>query len=351
MNKKVSIIVPVYNSSKYLSRSLNSLINQTYKNLEIIVIDDASTDNSSEIIKKFSLKDDRIIPFYSEINQGVSKARNRGLKTFSGDYVLFVDSDDYLVEDAVEIMLNNALKYDSDYVDSYHLLIYKTNKKTYYFTENKVPKKIEVMGSLKKNIEVLNKYTYVNGKLIKKELLKDMLFDEKLSRYEDLVFEHEIKKKIKNMIFLNDVLYYYFQVPTSLTNSLGLKHACYLDAAKKVVENYSDSSKEIKLKIESILFTNAFFTGVSKVIKNDLSLENNVSVFKEYLNEFDQIFKTWKDNKYINKIIKRYIIRLKGNDKKIKKLINKTKNINFINIYFKFLSFKNKYKRGKKDNR
>ncbi|MBR2713016.1 MAG: glycosyltransferase family 2 protein [Bacilli bacterium] len=348
MNKKVSIIVPVYNSSKYLSHSLNSLIKQTYKNLEIILIDDASTDKSAEIIKKFSLKDDRIIPFYSELNQGVSKARNRGLKTFSGDYVLFVDSDDYLVEDAIEIMVKTAEEYDSDFVDSYHLLIYETKKKKYYFTENKVPKKIEVMGSLKDNIKVLDKYTYINGKLIKKELIRNMYFDETLSRYEDLVFEHELKKKVKNMVFLNDVLYYYFQVPTSLTNSLGLKHACYLDAAKKVIDNYSDSSKEIKLKIESILFTNAFLTLVSKVIKNDLSIENNITIVKEYLGRFDDIFKTWKTNNYINKIIKKYVIKLKKNDKKIRKLIKKTKKINFINLYFKFMSFRYDYKRGKK---
>ena len=100
--------------------------------------------------------------------------------------------------------------------------------------------------------------------------------------------------------------------------------------------------------LESILFTNAFLTLVSKVIKNDLSIENNISIVKEYLGKFDDIFRTWKSNNNISKIIKKYVIKLRKDDKKIKKLIKKTKKINFINLYFKFMSFRYNYKRGKK---
>ena len=114
MNNKISIIVPVYNAEDYLKRCLDSLINQTYKNIEIIIIDDSSTDNSKEIIKKYASKDNRIRTFFSEINQGVSKSRNIGLKSFFGDYVLFMDSDDYLKDDALEIMLDRSIKYNAD---------------------------------------------------------------------------------------------------------------------------------------------------------------------------------------------------------------------------------------------
>ena len=124
MNKKVSIIVPVYNASEYLSRSIKSLINQSYENLEIILIDDCSTDNSKEIIKKYALKDTRIKPFYSEVNQGVSKTRNIGLKSLSGDYVFFMDSDDSINKDTIKIMVEKAVKYNADILDSYHLIIY-----------------------------------------------------------------------------------------------------------------------------------------------------------------------------------------------------------------------------------
>lgn len=335
--------MPVYNAEKYLKRSIESILNQSYNNLEIILIDDASTDNSKEIIKKYASMDKRIRTFYSEINQGVSKSRNIGLKSFSGDYVLFMDADDYITKDAIKIMVEKAIKYNSDFVDSYQLVIYE-NKKKYYFTEKKVPKKDIVMGNLENNIDILDKYTYIKGKLIKKDLLTNLYFDENLRRYEDLVFEHNLKLRLKNMVFIDDVLYYYYQLPNSLINTLGKTHIAYLDASKEVINIYKNSKEDIKLKIESILFTNAFLTGITKIIKNDESLNENTRLLKEYLNEFDNIFVNWKNNKYINGLLKKYIIKLMKNDKKIYKLVKRTKKINFINIYFKYLSIINKYK-------
>ncbi len=344
MNKKVSIIVPVYNAEEYLERSIDSIIKQTYGNLEIIIIDDKSTDNSKKIIQKYAFKDNRIKAFYSEINQGVSKSRNIGLKSAMGDYVLFMDADDYLVKDGIEKMINASLKYNGDIIDSYHLIIYKNKNKNKYFTEKKVLKKDLVMGSLKDNDEILTKSTYITGKLIDKKLLDGLYFDESLRRYEDLVFEHQLKKRIKNMVFVKDVIYYYYQVSGSLINTLGVKHTAYLDAAREVINNYKDSSNEIKLKIESLLVTNAFLTGITKIVKNDESIDNNTDILFEYLNQFDKIFKTWKNNKYINKIIRNYIIKLIGNKKKIYKLIKNTRKIDFIKLYFNYLSIVNKYK-------
>ena len=345
MNKKVSVIVPTYNAEKYLSRSIDSIINQSYDNLEIIIIDDASTDKSKDIIKKYASVDNRIRTFYSEINQGVSRSRNIGLKSFSGDYVVFLDADDFITKDAIKIMVEASEKYNGDVIDSYHLIIYKNKKKTSYFTENKVPKEIMVMGSLDSNIEVLTKSTYITGKLIKKDLLKDLYFDEDLRRYEDLVFEHELKLRLNNMVFLDKVIYYYYQVPDSLINTLGKKHVAYLDAAKEVTNLYKNSNEEIKLKIESILVTNAFLTGITKVVINDDSIKENVRILKEYLNEFDNIFDTWKNNEYINNLLRKYIIKLRDNDKKMYRLIKRNRKINFINLYFRFLSLINKYKK------
>lgn len=347
MNNKVSVVVPVYNSEKYLSRSLNSIINQTYKNLEIIVIDDCSSDDSKKLIKSYASKDDRIRPFYSEINQGVSKTRNIGLKTFTGDYILFVDADDVLTKDAIEIMVDRATRYDGDVVDSYHLVIYEDKGKKYYFTEGKIPKEDLVMGSLEDNIDVLNKATYITGKIIKRELVEGLFFDESLTRYEDLVFEHQIKLRLKNMIFLNTIVYYYVQVSGSLINTLGEKHKAYLDAAKEVMKNYSKSSKKIKDKIESLLVTNGFFTGVTKIVKNDKSLSDNTIILMDYFNKFDEVFPKWRDNPEISKFIKKRLNLLQKDEKKVFKLLKKTRKTDFIKIYFKFMAFKNKYKGDK----
>ena len=345
MNKKVSVIVPVFNAEKYLPRSLNSIINQTYKNLEIIVIDDASTDNSKELIKKFASLDDRIRPFYSEVNNGVSRSRNIGLKSFSGDYVFFMDADDYIEKDAIKMMVETSEKYDADIVDNYHLIIYTDKGKNYYFTENKLPKDIEVMGNLKNNIEVLTKATYITGKIIKRELVEGLSFNENLRRYEDLVFEHQLKQRLNNMVFLNKPVYYYYQVSDSLINTLGKKHMLYLDAAKEVISTYKDSTKEIQLRIEALLFTNAFFTGVSKIIKNDDSIDDNTNLLFDYIKEFDKIFVTWKSNKYINVILRKYVNKLINNKNKVRRLVKNTRKIDFIKIYFKFLNIINKYKK------
>ena len=115
IGKKISIIVPVYNVEDYIERCLYSLVNQTYKNIEIIVINDGSTDKSLEIAKKFCEKDSRI-KIYTKKNGGLSAARNFGLKKITGDYVMFVDSDDWL-----EL---KALKQLSKYMNDYDILCF-----------------------------------------------------------------------------------------------------------------------------------------------------------------------------------------------------------------------------------
>lgn len=334
--------MPVYNASKYLDRSINSILNQTYDNLEIIIVDDSSTDNSKDIIKKYASKDNRIRPIYSEINQGVSKARNIGLNIFSGDYVFFMDADDYITKDAIEIMINKSIKYNADVVDSYHLVI--NNNKT--FLESKPLKEDLIMGD-KSNIEMLTKATYITGKLIDKKLVKDLLFNVDLRRYEDLVFEHELKLKLKNYVLIKDVVYYYYQVSGSLINTLGEKHTAYIDAAKEVMDLYKNESKEVNYKIESLLFTNAFLTGITKIVKNDKNIDDNVNILKEYLLRFKDVFKTYEDNKMISKFIKNKYNKMVNNDRRIKSFIKLTKKIDFISLYFKYLSISNKYQINK----
>ena len=342
MSKKISVIIPVYNAEKYLPLTLKSIINQTYDNLEIIVIDDCSTDKSKEIIKEFAKNDKRIIPYYSEINQGVSKTRNMGLRTFSGDFVIFVDADDVLAKDCIELQVKTSEKYNGDIIDSLHLILYEYKNKKYYFTEGKVPKKLMVMGSLENNSDILFKTTTITGKIIKKELVEGILFDESLSIYESMVFEQRIKSKCKNYIFLDDVIYYYVHISNSLINTLGEKHICYLDAAKETLSIYKN--KKIKEKVEAELFKNAFIIGITKVIKNDdKSLEDNTRLFINYLKKFDDVFETWKTNKSINNIMRKMVIKYQNDYNKAYKFVKKTYKKDFIKIYFKLFSIRYKY--------
>ena len=129
MNNLISVIIPVYNVEQYLSKCLDSVVNQTYKNLEVILVDDGSTDNSGKICDEFALKDNRIIVIHKS-NGGLSSARNEGLKFAKGQYVGFVDSDDYIEIGMYEKLLEVSLKYGSDVVCSNYYRV--TNNKIYY---------------------------------------------------------------------------------------------------------------------------------------------------------------------------------------------------------------------------
>ena len=114
---KVSVVVPVYNTEKYLRRCLDSLVNQTLKDIEIIVIDDASPDNANEILKEYEKKyKDKVKVFHNKTNKGIGYNRNFGIKKATGKYVLFVDSDDFVDEQTCEKMYEKASKDDLDLV-------------------------------------------------------------------------------------------------------------------------------------------------------------------------------------------------------------------------------------------
>ena len=341
----VSIIIPAYNSEKFIKRCLDSVINQIYKNLEIIVIDDASKDNTKQIIKEYVEKDNRIRPFYSSENKGVSFSRNIGLKASTGEYIMFVDSDDELTKDAVRRMIDISVKYNSDYVDSYEIVKYtKRNNKVCMFTESKLPKKHLVLGSIKENPKIISMYMYIKGKLIKKELIDNLLFDENLRIYEDLVFEQTLKSRVKNYVMMNKPIYVYYQREDSLVNTFGKKHTYFLDAAEKVEKVYKEFNIDIKKYVEAMLFQNSYLTLFTKAIKNNDEIKENVSLSKAYLEELVRVFPNYQENKKISRFIKNNVTILIKDDKKLERKIKIMSRINLISLYFKFLSLKNKYK-------
>jgi len=116
MNKKpyVSVVIPVFNAEEYLCQCLESVINQTLKEIEIICIDDKSTDSSLDILEKYAKKDKRITIIRNELNLKAGESRNRGLRIASGEYIHFLDADDYMVNDAYEVLYNKAKSYDLD---------------------------------------------------------------------------------------------------------------------------------------------------------------------------------------------------------------------------------------------
>lgn len=157
--KKVSVIIPVYNSEKYILECMNSVINQTYKNLEIIVIDDKSTDNSINIIK--SIKDKRIRIIQLEKNSGAAIARNKGIEVATGDYICFLDSDDYWFNRKIEKQLN----FIKNKAFIYSKYIYLRKNKTHIA---KVPK-VLTYKELLKNTAIFTSTVMLNMKYLNKK--------------------------------------------------------------------------------------------------------------------------------------------------------------------------------------
>lgn len=210
---KVTVIVPVYNVEKYLRKCLDSLINQTYKNLEIIVVDDGSTDNSVKICDEFANKDNRITVIRQK-NGGISIARNVGLDKMTGSYVIFVDSDDYLEINAVEKFLKISITEGADIVCSETIIIFKdrivhnSNKENEKYSTELIKEKI-----------LLDKLgNHVITKFYKAELWKNIRFPEKLV-YEDFYIMPSVCVNAKKIVYKCEPLYYYNRInPTSLSS-------------------------------------------------------------------------------------------------------------------------------------
>ena len=222
MNSKVSIIVPVYNAEKYLEKCLDSIINQTYKNLEILCVNDGSTDNSLSILTKYTKKDKRII-IETIPNSGVSKARNIAISKATGNYIMFVDSDDYVELSMVEKMIQSLEKNKADVVRCNNFLEKENGnikKIEDYHLKNQSLNSNQIDESIISDIITGKLLTYSCVLLIKKEtLMKTNLFYEKLKIYEDRVLYLELFLELNKIYFLNEPLYHYVIHSNSCVNS------------------------------------------------------------------------------------------------------------------------------------
>ena len=223
MTEKITVIVPVYNVENYLEKCLDSLINQTYKNLEIIVINDGSTDNSGEICQEYAQKDNRIVYIEKE-NGGLSDARNVGLDKMTGSYVTFIDSDDWVELDYVEILYKKIIEYQADIsVGNYYS--YNEDEETYYFHiygdsyYEKVYDNISIFENLYESQE-MKSFALISawGKLYKAKLF-DYLRFEKGKLGEDGYFNQKMYLSVNKVVYLNKGLYAYRQRSGSITNT------------------------------------------------------------------------------------------------------------------------------------
>ena len=195
----VSIIIPIYNTEKYLEKCLESIRIQTYSDIEVIMIDDGSTDKSKNIANHYTKKDNRF-KLYSQPNAGVSVARNVGLDKSRGEYILFVDADDWIESKTVEKLINNMLKYNTDV----SCCQYDHGQ---CFTEEVV--KVWDRDEVLQNFLI---HKQINGslvnKLLKKQFIGKVRLDESIKYGEDALFLWKILLNVKNIVISPEVLYH-----------------------------------------------------------------------------------------------------------------------------------------------
>lgn len=210
---KVSIIIPVYNAEKYLRQCLDSVVNQTLKDIEIICVNDGSPDNSLEILQEYAKKDDRI-KIINKVNGGVSSARNVGLEVAQGEFIGFVDSDDYIDLNYYENLYNRAKVTCSDIVVAEYIYRFRDKKKKVFL---KVDKSV-VTTNVKEKFECLYlpDFCYLGNKIYKRDFL-EVRFPEGVT-YEDIYFTTHVLAQDGRMAVAENATYYYRNNADSIVN-------------------------------------------------------------------------------------------------------------------------------------
>lgn len=235
IDRLISIVVPIYNVDRYIDRCVETLLHQTYENIEVILIDDGSTDSSGAICDNLAMNDFRIKVIHKP-NSGVSSARNAGLDVAQGKYVAFVDPDDYVSATMIEEMLNGYRLSDSDLVCC----------KRQLFSDTEAPHRVygSVSGTMS-SLDAIKHFllwdgeitSFVWDKLYKRELLQDIRFSTELMVGEDSVFVFEYLRRCSAVHIVDSYLYYYYlRADSAIGNSYSEKRKDSLIAAKTVYE-------------------------------------------------------------------------------------------------------------------
>ena len=213
MNPLVSIIVPVYNVGVYLNDSLNSLREQTYSNLEFVLIDDGSKDESGVICDEFAELDGRFSVFHKD-NGGVSSARNIGVEKASGEYIMFLDADDMFEKDAIERLVDVIIKENADVV-LFEYTVDSADGSSVPVLHPELNGEITIKDAVKHSIMPTNRFLW--SKIYKAEIVKNIRFDTSLHLGEDTVFACNAMLQGEKAYFLAEPLYHYVQSEDSAT--------------------------------------------------------------------------------------------------------------------------------------
>lgn len=296
VDELVSIIVPVYNVKEYLRECMDSILGQTYKNIEVIMVDDGSTDGCHDICEEYKNKDDRVMVI-TQKNQGLAAARNTGLKYINGTIVSFIDSDDRINKYMIEKMVDELERSGADIVFC--------GFERFEDGTNKVYSR-EMLGNRWKviNPKEYGKILYLNpgvwNKLYRVEVLKNNNFS-KLRLCEDLVFLIDMIKQSPRITRVREVFYYYRVRKTSIINTVS--EDVYLDLVNELIKKRNsikklDNSFEILQLFDALMFLHI---GVSLTFRFIQSDKTNAKMYiKKTEQLLDKEFEYWRNTKYLS---------------------------------------------------
>lgn len=303
MEKLVSIIVPIYNVERYLSKCIESIVKQTYTNLEIILIDDGSTDNCLTICDEYAIRDSRIRVIHKK-NGGQSSARNIGLDNCAGEYISFVDSDDWISENMIEEMVRNIEKFEADISIIGYSMVWENGKIQKMSVEN-----VELLFDHDEAMKawLSQKYfkNFVWDKLFKQELFKDIRFPEGQNFMEDAAIGTLLFNRSSLIIYSGRIGYYYYQRKGSATNleQFSKNDLVAIEDAKKMLvfskENNGKYDEEVNAR-----YMLALFLTIDKICKSrtrtydhllpqlvsEIKKNNDRNAILKYINRYNVLF-------------------------------------------------------------
>lgn len=307
--KKVSIIVPVYKVEKYLKRSMDSLVNQTLEDIEIICINDGSPDNCLSILKEYKEKYPDKIVIIDKKNEGVWKGRFDGIAKATGEYIGFTDSDDYIALDYAEKLYNAAKKDEADIsVCGFYRVDVETE---HIFSTEMTGYEGKVINMDKNPEDTLSINGALWNKLYKAEILKNMNNLKNPPRIlDDMMFFLLVLLNTNKITFINDSLYYYMVRSDSIVATIKKEQIASTENAMLEVREIYKKSENGK-KMEELLSAMAFLHfGISLMFRISSDKQNFKQVLKENRKFLDREFPLWRKTKYLNII---YTIRNRSN--------------------------------------
>lgn len=291
MNKKISVIIPVYKVEKYLAKCLDSVISQTYRELEIILVDDGSPDGCGEICDEYASKDERIKVIHKE-NGGVARARNAGLDIASGDYIGFVDSDDWIEPDMYELLIKNAVKYGAD-MSMCGETVYDNGELIATSSSDEIVQLNRIEA--KKYTVVGGRMGFIWNKIYSRHIIKDIRFSPEYGCSEDLMFVYQLLENTDKVVIDNRAKYNYFRNEGGITKGkFGYGAFGVVDVMRNMLE-CERNSEVYPYCVKG--FTDAAFTVLSGVIVNETCEDRFEDLIAEILSYKKDVFFSGKHSR------------------------------------------------------